>query len=541
VKLQSLLILSLFLLLGKAWAQPGTTNFAQTTELAFKAVYNKDFAEAAKKMAEIEKMCMATQSQTQYFELYLLRGEYYHEFGDAAKSKEAFLQAIKIANRIKNTELLIRAENQLANILIHIGNYPEAQTYFLKVAELQKQQNNLKKYAIALSNYGNLFRRINQSHKALKPLLEAHKIQKEIRDDWSLITTNRFLGMYFSENKDYKNAEKYILESLDFAEKSQSKSDINKAYLVLQRNYYLAGDAQNGDKYQKLYLRNQDALNVEDKVKAVADFEVKYKTADKERMLVKSQLENAQKQKSIIALSLAVFGITAITFLYLKISKAKETERLKNLEIESQNRLILAREIERQRIAKELHDSVGSQLTVVSTSLDNAFYLFENQKLKPEKLENISGEVRLAAQSLRDTIWATYNSEITVLDLKSRIQEFIKKFADENFFKLEMQINGDNTILNPIEGLNLFRIVQESLNNIQKYAKASFVKIEGSFAAGDYNLQISDNGIGFDLRKANTGNSYGLSNMKSRAKEIGGELRILSGSEGTVVEFSKKA
>lgn len=60
-------------------------------------------------------------------------------------------------------------------------------------------------------------------------------------------------------------------------------------------------------------------------------------------------------------------------------------------------------------MAKELHDSVDSELTVVSTGLNNAFYLFENQKLLPEKLENISGEVRLAAQSLRDTIWATYN------------------------------------------------------------------------------------------------------------------------------------
>jgi signal transduction histidine kinase len=79
----------------------------------------------------------------------------------------------------------------------------------------------------------------------------------------------------------------------------------------------------------------------------------------------------------------------------------------------------------------------------------------------------------LAAQSVRDTIYETYNSEITLWELKSRIQEFIKKFADENTSKLEMKIVGDNAVLNPIEGLQLFRIVQESLNNIQKKAQPS--------------------------------------------------------------------
>lgn len=178
---------------------------------------------------------------------------------------------------------------------------------------------------------------------------------------------------------------------------------------------------------------------------------------------------------------------------------------------------------------------MGSQLAVVSTSLDNSFYLFEKQKLKSEKLENISAEVRLAAQSLRDTIWATYNSEISVLDLKSRIQEFIKKFADENSFKLEMQITVDNTVLNPIEGLNLFRIVQESLNNIQKYAKADLVKIEGKFTPEMFALSISDNGKGFDLQQVKVNESYGLNNMKSRAEEIEMEFELKSDVSGTKV------
>ncbi|MBK9508774.1 MAG: hypothetical protein IPO04_04520 [Cytophagaceae bacterium] len=177
---------------------------------------------------------------------------------------------------------------------------------------------------------------------------------------------------------------------------------------------------------------------------------------------------------------------------------------------------------------------------MVSTSLDNAFYLFENQKLKPEKLENISEEVRLAAQSLRDTIWATYNTEISVANLKSRIQEFVKKFTDENSFKVDMEISGDDTVLTPIEGLNLFRILQEALNNTQKYAQANLVKITGEFSEKNYQLKISDNGQGFDLQQNKVTESYGLNNMKTRAEEIGGELSISSGSEGTAIKIFKE-
>lgn len=127
-----------------------------------------------------------------------------------------------------------------------------------------------------------------------------------------------------------------------------------------------------------------------------------------------------------------------------------------------------------------------------------------------------------------------------VLDLKSRIREFVKKFADENTFKIELNITGDDTILNPIEDLNLFRIVQQSLTNIQKYARASLVEIKGGFNSASYNLQISDSGVGFNKNEANTGNSYGLNNMKLRAEETRGELEVISSTEGISVVFLKK-
>ena len=69
MRLPSLFIISLFLLFGKVWAQQMPANFTQITELAYGAVYDKNFAEAAKKITELEKICLATKSRTQFFEL----------------------------------------------------------------------------------------------------------------------------------------------------------------------------------------------------------------------------------------------------------------------------------------------------------------------------------------------------------------------------------------------------------------------------------------------------------------------------------------
>ena len=436
------------------------------------------------------------------------------------------------------------AYNDLAMIFVSKMDFTKNMEYNRKAAAIFEELGDLSNTINSTTNIALAYHYLGRHREGQKYLDKAIKLVEGKGIDRNEAHINLVQGVFEYFQHDYISAEKSLKKSLQIAQ-------INKYEIVEQRSlrnlanlYFVKRDFHTALKYEFLANKITDSLTTLNNNNQIAQLETKYNLAEKESQLVQAKYESAQRFNWIIGLSLGFLGIIVTGGLLWRItsikSKAAETEKLKNLEIENQKKLLSAKEIERQRIAKELHDSVGSQLTVVSTSLDNAFYLFENQKLKPEKLENISGEVRLAAQSLRDTIWATYNSEISVADLRSRIQEFIKKFADEKAFKLEMEIPGDQTVLNPIEGLNLFRIVQESLNNIQKYAQASLVKIEGNFEKDNYNLKISDNGLGFDLSKANIGNSYGLSNMKSRAEEIGGKLIIDSKKNiGTSVFFEK--
>jgi signal transduction histidine kinase len=436
------------------------------------------------------------------------------------------------------------AYNDLSLIFVSKMDFKKNMEYNKKAAAIFEELGDLSNTINSLANLALSYHYLGRHKEGQKYLDKAIKLVEGKGIERNVAHINLVQGLFGYFQHDYISAEKSLKKSLQIAQNNKYEIIEQRSLRNLANLYYVKKDLPMALKYEFLANKITDSLTTLNNNNQIAQLETKYNLAEKESQLIQAKYESAQRFNWIIALCLGFLGILITGGFLWRISsiksKAAETEKLKNIEIENQKKLLSAKEIERQRIAKELHDSVGSQLTVVSTSLDNAFYLFENQKLLPEKLENISGEVRLAAQSLRDTIWATYNSEISVADLRSRIQEFVKKFSDENTFNVEINIKGEEVVLTPIEGLNLFRIVQEALNNTQKYASASLVKINADFSEKNYFLEITDNGKGFDLEQNKVTESYGLNNMKTRAEEIEGKLEIKSSlGGGTAIIFEK--
>jgi signal transduction histidine kinase len=210
-----------------------------------------------------------------------------------------------------------------------------------------------------------------------------------------------------------------------------------------------------------------------------------------------------------------------------------EKDRQKLLAYENQFKLLQ----EKERISRDLHDNVGSQLTIVSSGLDNALFLAERNKLFPENLATINQNVREAVQSLRDTIWVTHQTNLQVIDLKIRLQHYLQKVFMENpatkvYFNCTDELIG----LSSEQALNTFRIIQEEAQNIQKYAHATIINVEISQQSAGLRVKIEDNGIGFDLESVDASEHYGLQNMQKRAREMKGQCVIQSApSLGTTV------
>ena len=201
-----------------------------------------------------------------------------------------------------------------------------------------------------------------------------------------------------------------------------------------------------------------------------------------------------------------------------------EKEHQQKLAYEAKLRLLY----ERESISRDLHDNVGSQLSVIASNLDSISFLAEKQKLTSEKVETVNEFVREAIQSLRDTIWATHQETFSLAEFRARVQQYIHKYYQSETSQISVNFEGNDISLSSSQTLNLFRIIQESLNNATKYAQASSVSINLRIVNKQIQLNIIDNGIGFDVESKKIEPHFGLLNMQKRVNEIDGKLNIKS-------------
>lgn len=190
-------------------------------------------------------------------------------------------------------------------------------------------------------------------------------------------------------------------------------------------------------------------------------------------------------------------------------------------------------QIQRERLARDLHDGIGSQLTHIITKLDILAIKSNNSR----QLELLSDFARETNQILRETVWVLNQNNIEYSLLQKRISSFLNKLWQEREHpELQIAMSAKSSLLiSPIIAMNIFRICQEVVNNALKYANAS--RIEITFHQKPHNIliEIKDNGQGFELTKMQKG--YGLDNIRKRCDELGGELFLVSSSTGTAILF----
>lgn len=221
-----------------------------------------------------------------------------------------------------------------------------------------------------------------------------------------------------------------------------------------------------------------------------------------------------------LLLSLTLIGTTLYFIVYRQRLKLKR-------ELELQQKL----ESERIRIARDLHDNVGAQLSYLITNID---WMLENpdalnEKETNKRLNSLSETGKQAILTLRQTIWAINNKELSVEDLADRFKQFALKMLEFNkTISLHVEENIDESMmLGPGVALNLFRICQEAFNNCLKHANCSNIKITiKSDLDYRFYFQLDDDGIGFNPDYENKTGHYGLLNMYSRAEETGSKLII---------------
>jgi signal transduction histidine kinase len=513
--------------------------------------------------------------------------------GDYDKSVGYFIKALKIREQINDSAGIASTTNNLGMIYYKQKKFDIAINYYQKALAINQHKNVKDKEVLILLNLGNIYDEMLQLDSSVYYYQIAIDKAKEIGDLRIIAMAYGNMGVTQHQLKNYDLAEKYMRKALKIRTESadiegqailynnlatlfvatkkysEAVTYFNKSlelsnqigYLETSRDNYLGlADAyENLHQFKEAFFAHQQYNVIKDSMlneatnEQIALLNTQYDTEKKEKEIAAQQLEISAQQLQVkqrnyllIALGLLVLFIAiAGRFIY-------RAQKQKQLQLQEEN--LLKDEIaqvnlqnklheERLTISGNLNDDIGSQLTFIISSIDNMQHLFKSvdEKLN-SKLTDISNFSRTTITQLRDTIWALNKDEISFDDLKSRLYNYIEtaKLAQEQTafnFNVELE---NNFYLNSIQGVSIYRIVQEAINNAMKYAAATNVSLNITETVSSVLLKITDDGLGFNLAEIKMGN--GLENMRNRASTINAKFILNSTPEkGTkiILEINK--
>lgn len=182
---------------------------------------------------------------------------------------------------------------------------------------------------------------------------------------------------------------------------------------------------------------------------------------------------------------------------------------------------------ERNRMAREIHDTLAQGFAGVIMQLQAATRFIAN---KPDQAQiHITRAQNLATESLADarrSVWLLYEEQAIYSDLQSVITQLTQQMPIGTNVQIDIEVQGTSYNVNPEVGVQLTRIVQESLNNILRHAKAQNIKVLIEYELKQLQISIQDDGCGFEQQNIKHG--FGLKSMQQRADLIGAQLQIHS-------------
>lgn len=504
---------------------------------------------------------------------YAKLGNGYYELGQFKKAQQSYNKAIYFAKILGDDNTLLQIYQNSANVLEAGGFIKEALQMQLDVHEIAVRTDNK---LVQLSNYGNLgscYQKLNQFDKAREMYLKAIPIAKEINQPEQLAMVYQGLGVVERAAKNTDLGLKYYQQALQLYRKLHSKTgegiiavNIGNSFLDLKqpdsaafylnlglklvtetKSYRQILNAYNGladlelerKNYQKaaeyLVLKNkyQDSVTIFQGNELIADVFGKYELEKHQRALAQSEAKNARNQlyQAIwIGVSFALFLLFVVVFLFFRHKRKIAKEEL--IRTKQEEHYLREKQLNDQKlsISRELHDNIGSQITYLISSIDNLSYLDEENTSLNSRLYDLSDFGRNTMQELRSTIWAMNAEDGNVETLLTRVESL------KNKIPVSIEITNKLPLGYPLKStelLNLYRIIQEAIQNTLKHTEATKVLISLEEKQNQAVVTISDNGSGIK-NENNPGN--GLRNMRYRCEQIGGTFTLNSSeNEGTTI------
>jgi signal transduction histidine kinase len=498
--------------------------------------------------------------------------------GNYVECEVEISEALKYLKKSTNYSLIYSCNTLMGNCLEKLANYDEALRYHeLALRELDKMKSK-GEYKEVINNYNvtsvmnicNLYDLKGEFSKSIEKLKDLLTV--DLKNKSPALYANVLSNLAYSKmkNGEYKNVEWMFFESLRIVDSLGLKSDI--LYKKIHIGEYFLTQKDTVKSIKNLREANQLAIKIKSSNEILASLKLLSKIDKKNRLIYANQYikisdsingvqknihnkyarieyetsriedENKVLTKKNFFILIVSFGLVLMLILiivsrYLKYrnkeleffkKQQKANDEIYHLLTEQHKKIDLAKESEKGRIAKELHDGVMNKIYGVRMNLGFFNSLIDEETIEKRKvyiteLQTIESDIRNIAHDLsRGAFFDGNDFNVLLSGLIENQKEFTKtqfKYVNDGMFEW-------TTVENIIK-INLYRIIQEAILNVNKYAKAKncTVKIQRK---DNHILQltITDDGVGFDVKSKKGG--IGLNNMKERAHSLKGQFVIES-------------
>lgn len=471
----------------------------------------------------------------------------YFDNQNAKEAERNALLSVEIAKKVNKSNIVISNLQLLANVYGQGGQFDKALARDAEALILCKQHNDMRGLSQVYSNMANCYTAMKQYDKGLKYQLEVLKIDEFFGDKKNISDTYMNISAIYADQKQFKPAVDWMQKGLKYAQESKFKHGEKQGWGALSNIYEQLGDYKKAlEAHQKYQSMSVDLVN-EKSNQQIALMQTKFDTEKKEQKITLLNKENTiqklsiSKQQTTIAIivGLLLVSILVAGLVYnrnkLKQKALLQAEMLRHQDMMTKA-VIDAEEHERKRIGADLHDGVGQLFSAVKMNLSGLFERISLQREEDKFLaENTLALVDESCKEVRVISHQMMPNMLLRSGIASDLKSFIEKI-DADSLKIRLETTGFKDRLESNVETMLYRIIQETINNVIKHAQATQLDIVLKRDAREIFAVIKDNGVGFDAEKAGSFDGIGLKNILTRIEYLRGTIEYESApGQGTTV------
>ncbi|WP_179213194.1 sensor histidine kinase [Maribacter sedimenticola] len=502
---------------------------------------------------------------------------------DSAAAKFSVIEDYYGLGNVSDTKAVFLTEYGSLNEALL--SYQQAFDYFLKIPDAERQAGVLNNWAIAEYTSGNTKGALNKYEKALKFRLKEQPISHidiarlyqgmgechRINGDLDLATKNYLQGYdHRNEANNIGVVESMLsIASMIYAAAEQNIDTTSISELIQGHGFKSArhlieiAEQFNGvaerigfqnsimDVKRQLYVLNKDYKTAyqlleqqkkiqeeyklsESSLEAMADMKVKFEKDQLKIQLLEEEVINQKSQDRMTTLLFSLGGLLLVSLIALlyyqnrvKAGQLELNEANREQQIISMRSMLEGQEKERTRIARDLHDGLGNLLSSLKVNIGSLQINFDDNNSKKiygtasQMIDEACTEVRKIAHEMMP-------QSLKKLGLRKALDDLVLKMDAVHDFDAQFHVHGTEKIFDNNTNIMLFRIVQEGLNNIVKYAQAKEVLVQITYSEEWFDLTIEDDGKGFEPEAIETGKGMGLKSIAFRTDFIGGTFDLNS-------------